>query len=320
MNEFENSRINYLEKIKKNTKDFGIPQDYDLSLFDKLILLSSIFFIPLIYSFIFFILQITNSIGVDVYNSLSSINQYIFLLIVPAFGMIYGLFKFRKKMFEYKILGIFIATIGPIGIAFSIILNFIVPNVSNRDENIIFLVDTIIYGSLVVFFYLFKNKVFFEMLKKSFKKHLLITICIIVIGCLVYFLFNYVFSVIQNAVNRSSQVSNNQNQLNSYLYDPIGIAALFLSSVLFAPIIEEFSYRMIFMNLTNNRWYSYVLAILYFAFLHVQQTGDFQHIFTYFSLGIVNGFIFWCFKNLSPCIAVHSLTNLITFIILISQL
>lgn len=313
MNEFENTRVNYLQRTKKDAKDFGVSQNYDLFLIDKLVILSSIFFIPLVYSFIFFILQITNSIYSDTYNSMLKVNEYVFLLVIPVLGMLYGLFKFRQKMFEHKILGIFIATVGPIGVAFTIVIDLIIP-----IQDIAYLIDTIVYGSIVAFFYLYKNKDFYQMVKKSFKVHYLITLCTVVLGCLIYFLFNFIFSNIQVAVNGNGETSANQTALNGYLSTDIGIVGLFLSSIIFAPIIEEFSYRMIFMNITDNRWYSYVLAIFYFAFLHVQQNADFQHIFTYFSLGIINGFIFWYLKNLTPCIMIHSITNLITFILLFS--
>lgn len=315
MNELENTRVNYLQKIKKDVKEFGVSQDYDLSLVDKLVMLSSIFFIPLIYSFIFFILQVTNVVlPLDAtYSTLFQVNQYVFLLIVPALGMVYGLFKFRQKMIEYKILGIFLATIGPIGIAFTLVLNSIIP-----EHDVAYLVETIVYGSIVVFFYLYKNDDFYEMIKKSYKTNIAITLCTIILGCLVYFLLNLIFSNIQVAVNGNDATSANQSELESYLLNPVGIVGLFLSSVIFSPIIEEFSYRMIFMNITDNRWYSYVLVIFYFAFLHVQQNADFQHIFTYFSLGIINGFIFWYLKNLTPCIMIHLITNLITFILLFS--
>ncbi|MDE5553405.1 MAG: CPBP family intramembrane metalloprotease, partial [Malacoplasma sp.] len=287
--------------------------DYGLILVNKLIILSSIFFVPLVYSFILFFIRIFSLVDRNTYSVLDGINMYLFLLVIPIIGMVYGLIKIYRKMIQDKILGIFIASVGPIGIAFSIFLNFVI-----TDSNIKFLVNTLIYGLIISFFYLYKNKSFFEMFKKSYKNYL-ITLCIILFGCIFYYLFNYVFNIIQDFVNGKSEISNNQSGLNSYLNNPIGITSLFFSSVIFAPLLEEFSYRLVFMNISNNRWYSYLLSIFYFAFLHVQQSADFEHIFTYFSLGIVNGFVFWYLKNLTPCIAIHSITNLIAFVILVTQ-
>lgn len=170
---------------------------------------------------------------------------------------------------------------------------------------------------LSFFFYGYKHENFNIMFQKSIKQ-IWITVAVVVIGCLAYFLLNFVFSSIQTAINGSNSLSNNQSGLEMYVSDDLGIIALFLSSVIFAPIIEEFSYRMIFSEITDNKWYSVVLTVIFFAFLHVQQTADFSHIFVYFALGIVNGLIYWKLKNVTPCILVHLITNLVGFIFMVA--
>lgn len=144
-------RIENLKEFKQlintNIKTFGTSANFNLSLKDKLILLTCIFFIPFLFCFGWFIARSILIIGTSLDFSLENINYFVFMMFIPTIAMVYGIVKFNKIMFFDKLLGIFIATVGPVGIAFSAVLSSII-----KDSTISLMVSTLIYGSIVIFF------------------------------------------------------------------------------------------------------------------------------------------------------------------------
>ncbi|KFB07420.1 CPBP family intramembrane glutamic endopeptidase [Malacoplasma iowae] len=169
----------------------------------------------------------------------------------------------------------------------------------------------------IVFFTFFRHDYvlgFFKRLKNW--KNIIITILLTAIGIGMFYLLSFIMTSLTKLF-ATNDVSNNQESLNKYLNTTYGIILLFFLSCIFAPIIEEFVFRMFLIDILNGKWFGYILSFILFAFLHIQNTFDWTHILMYLPLGIVNGLIYKLTKNIVPCISIHFICNLVAFISLI---
>ena len=182
-----------------------------------------------------------------------------------------------------------------------------------------FIVGTIIDLVLkvaIIFFAFFRHEYvlsFFKRLKNW--KNLLILLFLTAIGVVLFYLLSFAINSITYLF--TNQTSDNQESLNRYLDTAYGIVLLFFLSCIFAPIIEELIFRMFLIDLLNRSSFGFVMSVVFFAFLHVQNSFDWTHILIYLPLGIVNGLIYKLSKNIVPCISVHFICNLVAFISLL---
>lgn len=313
----------YQRKNGFNIKTFQVPVDYDLRWFDIWVLLTTAIILPFAYSFLVFIIRV--SVPLSFYSveyaTLSQISTYVFRLLIPVIGMGYGLIKFFRKMIKYRILYFYFMSSGPIGFAISLIISAIVSafGLSTVGElsadNIYYLID-IFYNILIIFLFVYKNQIFYQMVRKL-KTQIGYFALTIVVGYVAYIALAYFFNLIQSSFGVVDS-SNNQASLQAMTDTIFGSFLLFISAGLIAPITEEFAYRMIVHDLSKNKWYSIIISVLFFAFLHIWSTNDFEHFLSYLAIGIINGLLYYFFKNLNPCIGLHMFSNILSCIILLA--
>jgi len=78
------------------------------------------------------------------------------------------------------------------------------------------------------------------------------------------------------------------------------------------PFLEEFLYRGIFvriLSLKNNAFISIVLPSLLFSVGHIKT----EQLIAAFVFGVILGLIYYKTRNLTICVAMHALANLILY-------
>lgn len=202
-----------------------------------------------------------------------------------------------------------------------LVLYFILPSLISIPFNFlkkylpnttfIYNLDVILkYSIITIIFIIISRKNLKEDIKKFnktiFKKALkywLIGATLMIISSTIISLFN-----IPLPVNESLNRTN-------FTYYPI---TQILSSIIFAPIIEEIIFRLNFKNLsTNIHIYAIGTGIL-FAIFHLPDSFTnpimLIHLIPYASVGIAFGYSYIKTKNIMSTITTHSLHNLITII------
>ena len=315
----ETNVINENKLIHKAIKRYGFIDNFKLDikqivlpLFFLLFLLP--FFVSLLMSFL-----IASKSTYNFYYNISSI----LLGMIAFIWIVYNKFKVLNKK---KIYIFFIAF--PFMRIFLLIISTLVAILFKLDSNsneyttmtlAIELLNSIAL-LLIVCFFIRKNIVVKVWWKKSFsKRNLWVTFIIIAVGFGIFYLLQFVLNLIPNAISNNGSVSENQSSLIKMTNTNFGIVTLFISAVIVAPIFEEVIYRYFVSLFFNHSIWGYFCSTIYFAFLHVAANGDFVNIFPYFSLGIVNGFIYYYFRNLAPCIAIHFIGNLLSFILILTM-
>lgn len=313
------SNFSFKMFYKKNVKVFQVENTNTFKLIDSLILISFFVLLPIIWSIIRLIVFPSYSSNIlDFINGkdpLTHTNQIIytisligFQIFCPIIGIFILFFKMKNKIFSSGIYILFL--IHPIKLLISLIFSSFTGAVDGLNT---FLID-FLYSIAVVIFVFFKDKriqCMFKLAYTNFWK----SFFYIIFFSLLYFAILYFLFFITGLFNAGNNIGN-QTIITSNLSSIFSIVAIFFSVVIVAPLIEEIVYRMILADVIGNRWYSYVLTMTFFAFLHIQVVGDWKNILPYFALGMVNGFIYWKFKNISIPIIVHFLGNVVGFILL----
>lgn len=299
---------------------------YNLS--DILFFSLFVFFVPFIWCIMRYFIwpdyqkemlnfAINNSyiIPTEIYN-IYSISILIFQYVCPLIGITYLFFKDREFFIKQKIwfLYFYFALIPLLSLILSSLGNEIVSFVGNS-----------IILPFLLYFFLYKENVFRSKIKNWFSKSNYIkSILFLVIAIATYFLANYLFTLITEKI--TSIKSFNQLILEKELKTNIGKANLFFSAVLTAPIIEEIVFRRLFIDVEVLRFRSniyskiiiYIVSCCSFSLFHVLQGGDLEYLIAYMLMPIITSTIYIYTKNETPCIIIHMLSNLISYIILLS--
>jgi hypothetical protein len=117
-----------------------------------------------------------------------------------------------------------------------------------------------------------------------------------------------------------TETSQNEMAIQSmFSSDWISIVTLFLTLVIFTPIVEETVFRKGLYNLVRpgvGDVGAIFISGLVFAFLHVASWGDFIQVIPYAFMGLSFSFIyFYSNRNIYVVIAIHALNNLIPYLI-----
>lgn len=307
---------------KKNVKIFEVENIDSFKLLNTLILLLFFVLLPILWSIIRVIAFPSYSSNIlDFINSKNPLtyeNQIIytvsligFQIFSPIIGIFILFFTMKNKIFSSKIYILFL--IYPIKLLISLIFSSFTGSIDGLNT---FLID-FVYSIAVVVFVFFKDKRLQNMFKIAYINFWKSLVYIIVFS-LIYFGILYFLFFITSLFGAGNNIGN-QTIILSNLESPFAIVAIFFSVVIAAPLIEEIVYRMLLADIIGNRWYSYIITTTFFAFLHIQVVGDWQNILPYFALGLVNGFIYWKFNNISIPIIIHFLGNSVAFILLFTS-
>lgn len=120
----------------------------------------------------------------------------------------------------------------------------------------------------------------------------------------------------------ASKITGNtlsQNEIN--VRETIKIMPLYMcfSSVIFAPFIEEITFRKTFRNIISNGYLFIIISGFIFGLIHISNVGngfeEFIMIMPYILMGIDLSYIYYKSDNIFTTIIIHSMHNLILLLI-----
>ncbi|AHF61277.1 hypothetical protein P344_05280 [Spiroplasma mirum ATCC 29335] len=157
----------------------------------------------------------------------------------------------------------------------------------------------------------------FIKIKLTFKQNYKLLIPTVIIALIITFGFNYIFGLAQAQITPGTSV--NQANLVAGLNKWWNVVILAVYTIFTAPIIEELACRHGIFSLTGDKWVSYFASIIYFAGMHVFQTGDWEHFVGYLGASIALASLFIIARgNVTYTIMTHALLNTVTFILILT--
>ncbi|WP_342268970.1 CPBP family intramembrane glutamic endopeptidase [Spiroplasma endosymbiont of Aspidapion aeneum] len=158
--------------------------------------------------------------------------------------------------------------------------------------------------------------------KEKFPLLLLVIIVIIMMFILSTIICSYLIE--QKLMNVKE--SDNQKQLNSVLNSNnqaifiFGYISLILLTVIVAPLCEEICMRYSVFYLTGNRYVAIFVSGFYFGFVHYGLEGDFQHLLSYTSAGLILAYLFnYTNGNITYNWLTHASYNIISLIVTVTS-
>lgn len=195
------------------------------------------------------------------------------------------------------------------------ILNILNINFSNWNyiqKNIYLILNNLIYLLFVVYIYRnelkhdfkdFKNK-WFELLLKYFPVY--------VIGIILMGISNSLVSGITNM-----DISNNEDNVRKYI--ELFPVYMCFSTVIYAPIVEEITFRKSIRNVISNKYLYIFVSGVIFGLIHITgQSTDFNDILMsipYIIMGLDFAYICYKSNNIFTTIMLHSIHNFILLFI-----
>ena len=171
----------------------------------------------------------------------------------------------------------------------------------------------IIMGLIYIIFITFIYK---DELKKDIKEIRLKT----VIKYIPTYMIGLLLMIGSNII--ASKITGNtlsQNEIN--VRETIKIMPLYMcfSSVIFAPFIEEITFRKTFRNIISNGYLFIIISGFIFGLIHISNVGngfeEFIMIMPYILMGIDLSYIYYKSDNIFTTIIIHSMHNLILLLI-----
>jgi len=147
----------------------------------------------------------------------------------------------------------------------------------------------------------------------------------ILIGLAIIIAFNYGYTYILQACGVKIESTGNENKIVEMVKQCPAIAFFF--TVIFAPLVEEFCYRVGLFSILRkrNRWLAYVVAVLIFTFMHfagslfndpAQMAKEAINIPLYIVPSLVLT-IAYEYCGTSASLYIHIINNLISFIVVL---
>lgn len=214
-----------------------------------------------------------------------------------------------NKQKIYKNLFIFILYFIYEIIPSSIIILFNIKIDTYTKKSIYLIITNLIYLLFVV--YMYKDELKLEL--KEFKlKNIYKYIHIYLLGVLLMYASNYIVSNITN-------IAISQNETNVREYIKLFPIYMSFSTVIYAPIVEEITFRKTFRNIFKNNYIFILISGIMFGLVHMISSygsfNDFLMIIPYILMGIDLSYIYYKSNNIFVTITLHSMHNLILLII-----
>lgn len=197
---------------------------------------------------------------------------------------------------------------------FKSILLFFNINYNNLDTNykvLISMILNIIYIIILILIYKNELKEEFKLFKEKYKEYLSKYLIIYLLGILLMIISNIILS---NITNQS--LSGNEIKIRDYI-NKYPLYMIF-SSVLFAPIIEEFIFRKSLKNIFKYKYLFIFISGLIFGILHISNFNNLNEILfsiPYIIMGIDFAYIYYKTNNIFTTLTLHSCHNLILLLI-----
>ena len=147
---------------------------------------------------------------------------------------------------------------------------------------------------------------------KNIKKYFTTSLKFWGIGLLVMYISNIIITFILN-----KELAGNEQEVRNYI-DNFPLYMLF-STVIFAPITEELTFRKSIRDAISNKWVYAITSGLIFGMLHIiayiGNLTDLIHLIPYSSLGIAFALLYHKTDNIYCPISMHAMHNLLAVIL-----
>ncbi len=165
--------------------------------------------------------------------------------------------------------------------------------------------EAILIG-IVILIHLKKIRKDFILLKQNHKNYFKDCLKFWLIALFVMYVSNFIIFQIQSGLPTNEEIIRNQFQIS-----PIYI---FISAVLFAPILEELIFRQSFRNLFQNKWLFIIISGLVFGGMHVFAGDDFSmidllYLIPYSAPGMAFAYMLYKTDNIFVSMGFHMLHN-----------
>lgn len=138
----------------------------------------------------------------------------------------------------------------------------------------------------------------------------------VAIGWLLLWVCSIVSSFVLITITQSEESSQNQQFIELLMQvHPIFMT---VTTVIFAPIVEEVVFRLTIMkNLVHQPWIGIVISSFIFGMIHVISAGDFIYSLPYIAMGFALGYTYHKHQNIWYSIGVHIFQNFFSTVILL---
>lgn len=197
---------------------------------------------------------------------------------------------------------------------FFIIFNINPNNITDKQYMIYVTISNIILLGIYILIY---RKILITDLKKyknNFKHYIKESIKYWAIGFGIMVISNLFITIILN-----KGIAGNEQEVRNYI-DKFPLYMLF-STVIFAPITEELTFRKSIKDAISNKWFYILTSGLIFGMLHIvtyiTNWTDLVFLIPYSSLGIAFAMLYHKTDNIYCSITMHAMHNLLAVIVYI---
>ena len=188
---------------------------------------------------------------------------------------------------------------------FATILNIKIKNISNLNYLILTILSDVVLSFIFYFIYRKELKKDFNTFKNNFNK------CFD--SGLKYWLIGLSIMVIANIlIAMFTPLSNSTNEKSVQSLIPTSPALMFIAAGIFAPIIEEITFRKTFQTIFKNKWTFALISFLVFGYIHVMNSNnplELLYIVPYGSLGLVFALTDYETNTVFTSIMMHMIHN-----------
>lgn len=165
--------------------------------------------------------------------------------------------------------------------------------------------EAILIG-IIILIHLKKIKRDFTLLKKNHQNYFKDCLKFWLIALFIMYISNFIIFEIQSGLPTNEEIIREQFQIS-----PIYI---FISAVLFAPVLEELIFRQSFRNLFQNKWLFIIISGLVFGGMHVftgddLSTIDLLYLIPYSAPGMAFAYMLYKTDNIFVSMGFHMLHN-----------
>lgn len=188
---------------------------------------------------------------------------------------------------------------------FATILNIKIKNISNLNYLILTILSDVVLSFIFYLIYRKELKKDFNTFKSNFNK------CFD--SGLKYWLIGLSIMVIANIlIAMFTPLSNSTNEKSVQSLIPTSPALMFIAAGIFAPIIEEITFRKTFQTIFKNKWTFALISFLVFGYIHVMNSNnplELLYIVPYGSLGLVFALTDYETNTVFTSIMMHMIHN-----------
>ncbi len=196
-----------------------------------------------------------------------------------------------------------------------IVLYFVLPYLTSMflDSNLANVITSVIFAIIIIFIY---RKSFVSDFN-DFKNNKFKYLKSILLNVLLIFLITIVTNLLLTLIFDIRETSENDYSLRTmYESSPI---VLFLLTAIYYPIVEGIVFRKTIKEVIDKKWLFIIFSSLFYFFFNVAYTSftlnNILSSLCYFFIMIVLSNYYWKTNNLTASILVISLSNIITYFI-----